>query len=245
MDFNDLFFRIFIPALFYTIILYLLIKIEKYPDPLPRSKYPRNELIEAVIYTLIVIICLTLKIFVLNPIFDFFYITLGLNTIIFLFMPLIYTHYKDHWTIKDLGINSKIKSWQVGVISIIIYTYVGLYNTLFIEISLFFLVFYFYSNAFLEEFLFRGVIQSKLERALGQKKAIIYQGLLFMLIHIPVNTFHLSLDGKLLMFFSRFGFQLINGIAFGLIYLKTRNIWVPIVCHYLNNWFGAIITHFL
>ncbi|MFW9970444.1 MAG: type II CAAX prenyl endopeptidase Rce1 family protein [Candidatus Odinarchaeota archaeon] len=34
---------------------------------------------------------------------------------------------------------------------------------------------YLYSNAFLEEFLFRGVIQSKLEKTLGQRKAIIYQ----------------------------------------------------------------------
>ncbi len=233
------------PALFFILFLSLLIKLGKYPAPLPRSKNPRNELIEAGIYTLIVIIYLILNIFVLNPISDFFYITLGLSTIIYLFAPLIYTHYKDHWTIKDLGINSKVKSWRVVVVSIIIYTYIGFLNTFRTEISLYLLLILFYSNIFLEEFLFRGIIQSKLERALGQKKAIIYQGLLFMLIHIPVNTFQFSLDGKFLRFFSQFGFQLINGIAFGLIYLKTRNIWVPIICHYLNNWLGAIITLFL
>ncbi|MFX0042973.1 MAG: lysostaphin resistance A-like protein [Candidatus Hodarchaeota archaeon] len=245
MDINDLILRIFIPAIPHIILLYLLLKTGKNPDPLPRSKCPKYELIEAGIYTLIVIICLALNIFVLKPIFDSIYITLGLNSITFLFVPLIYTHYKNHWTIKDLGINSKIKSWQVAVFSIIINVYIGFYNSLFIEISLFVLVIFFYSNAFLEEFLFRGVIQSKLERALGQKKAIIFQGLLFMLIHIPVNTFQFFLDVNYLLFFSRFGFQLINGFAFGLIYLKTRNIWMPIICHYLNNWLGAIITLFL
>ncbi|MFX1477160.1 MAG: type II CAAX prenyl endopeptidase Rce1 family protein [Promethearchaeota archaeon] len=39
--------------------------------------------------------------------------------------------------------------------------------------------------------------------------------------------------------------QLLMGISFGLIYLKTRNLWVSVICHYLGNWLRAIIILFL
>lgn len=245
MDFNYLFLFILIPALVHILLLNFLVKCGKYPSILPRSENPRKEYIEAVIYTLIVILYLAINIFVLYGFSDSFYIALGFSTVIFLLIPLIYVLYRDHWTSKDLGISYKVKSRWVVIASIIIYTYFGFTNTLTAEISWYLLLIYFYSNAFLEEFLFRGVIQSKLERAIGQKKAIIFQALLFMSIHIPVNSFHFFLDSDFIRLFSAFGFQLINGIIFGMIFLKTRNIWISVICHYLSNWFGAIITLFL
>lgn len=245
MDFNYLFLFIIIPALVHILLLKSLRNLGEYPLPLPRSENPRKEVIEAVIYTLIVILYLTINIFVLYRFSDSFYIALGFSTIIYLLIPLMYAHYRDHWTSKDLGISSKVKSRWVVIVCIIFYIFFGFKNTLTVEISWYLLLIYYYSNAFLEEFLFRGVIQSKLERAIGQKKAIIFQGFLFMSIHIPVNIFHFFLDGNSLRFISAFGFQLINGIIFGLIFLKTRNIWISVICHYLNNWFGAIITLFL
>ena len=244
MNFNYFYFIIFIPALFHILILLLLNRLGKYPVPLSNSENPRKEIIEVVMYTLIVILYLTVDIFILSRLNDFFFI-LGFSTVIFLLIPLIYVLYRDHWTSKDLGISYKVKSRWVVIASIIIYTYFGFTNTLTAEISWHLLLIYFYSNAFLEEFLFRGVIQSKLERAIGQKKAIIFQALLFISIHIPVNSFHFFLDGDFIRLFSAFGFQLINGIIFGMIFLKTRNIWISVICHYLSNWFGAIITLFL
>ena len=236
---------IFIPALFLILLLILLKEIGKYPTPLPRSNDPRKECIEAVLYTLIVILYLTVNIFVLGRLNNSFYIVMGFSTIIYLIIPLIYVRYRYNWTSKELGITSNVKSRWVVIVSIITYTYIGSRNTLTFEISCYLLVIYFYSNAFLEEFLFRGVIQSKLERAIGQKKALYYQGFLFMSIHLPVNSFQFFLDGNIVRYISVFGFQLINGIIFGLIFLKTRNIWISVICHYLNNWLGAIITLFL
>ena len=244
-DFNYFFLYIIIPALVHFLLLKSLNELGKYPAPLLRSKNPRKEVIEVVIYTLIVISYLTINIFVLNRFRDSFYIALGFSTIIYLLIPLTYARYKDHWTSKDLSITSKVKSRWIVIVSIIFHIFFGFKNTLTAEISWYLLLIYFYSNAFLEEFLFRGVIQTKLERAIGQKKPIIYQGFLFMSIHIPVNSFQFFLDGNSLRFISAFGFQLINGIIFGLIFLKTRNIWISVICHYLNNWFGAIITLFL
>ncbi|MHA1192743.1 MAG: lysostaphin resistance A-like protein [Promethearchaeota archaeon] len=226
------------------VFLYYSNKFEKNPTPLPRSAKPKIDLIETGILTLIVIIHLTLDNFKLYQNFNM-YLSLGLNTIIFFLTPLLYTHYKDRWTFNDLGITSKVESWRFALLWFSLYVLIGSRNTFGVVVSWYQLLIFLYSNAFLEEFLFRAIIQSKLERALGQKKAIIYQGFIFMIIHIPVNAVQLSLNGDLFRFFSQFGLQLLNGIIFGVIFLKTRNIWMSIICHYLNNWLGAIITLFL
>jgi len=233
------------PVLFHILLIFLIKGVGEYPAPLPHSENPRKEYIETVIYTLIVIFYLVVNIFVLNRFTDSICITLCFSTIIYLLIPLAYVRYRDHWTSEDLGFTSKVKSLWVVIVSLIFYTILGFKNTLTFEISWHILLISFYSNAFLEEFLFRGIIQSKLERAFGQKKALIFQAFLFMSIHIPVNSFNFLLDGNFTRLFSAFGLQLINGIIFGLIFLKTRNIWISVICHYLNNWLGAIITLFL
>jgi len=242
---NDLLFRFFISTVVFFLLLFVLNKLGKNPAPLPRSENPRKEKIEAGTFTLIAIFYFFLSIFILSPLVYSFYIQLGISTIILLLIPLIYTRYRDNWTIKDYGINSKIRNWWVVFFSILIFLYKGCLNTLTEDISWYLLIIFFYSNVFLEEFLFRGVIQSKLERALGQNKTIFYQGILFMLIHTPKYIFDLSVNGNYLWFILKFGLQLFNGIIFGLIYMKTRNIWISVICHYLNNWFGSIIIQFL
>ena len=243
--FIEIYLTIATPTIFFSATLLLIIILGEYPTPLPSSEKPKKLLLEVGVYTLIIILFLTLNIFVLNPIGVPFYILLVLSTIMFLLIPLIYTRYKDHWTSKDLGINFKVKSRGVVIVGLIAYTWFGFLNSFALDISWYLLLIFFYSNAFLEEFLFRGIIQTKLERALGQKKAIIYQGLLFMLFHIPVNIFEFSLTGNVIRFISNFEFQLFNGVILGLIYMKTRNIWMSVTCHYLYNWFGAIVSLFL
>lgn len=245
MDFYYILSTIILPALVQIGFFYFFTRHEKYPTPLPTSQNPKKEYLEAVIYTLIAILYYTIDIFVLSRFNNSLCITLIFSTIIFLLIPLILARYRDHWTSEDLGITSKVKSRWMVIVGISFYTIFGIKNTFGAEIPWYLLLIYFYSNAFLEEFLFRGVIQSKLERAIGQKKAIIFQGILFMSVHIPVNSFNFFLDGNSLRFISAFGFQLINGFIFGLIFMKTRNIWISVLCHYLNNWLGAIITLFL
>ncbi|MHA1671129.1 MAG: CPBP family intramembrane glutamic endopeptidase [Promethearchaeota archaeon] len=137
---------------------------------------------------------LTLYIFILSPIFidligDSNFISLGLGTIIYL-IPLIYVRKRDQWTSKDLGSKSEVKSWAVVISSISMYVLFGIYNFFRrapMEVYWYYLFLFFYSVAFLEEYLFRGIMQTKLEQALGQRKAVLYQAFLFILIHIPGN----------------------------------------------------------
>lgn len=226
-------------CILFIAILIIFGIVGKNPAPPLRSEKPMKELIEVGVFILIVALYLTLKIFVLNPIGFSFFILIGMSTIIFLIIPLMYTRYRDQWTWKDFGINSKVKNWYVVIASITYFTLLGFRNI--VDTSWFFLIIYFYSNVFLEEFLFRGVIQSKIEKALGQNKAVFLQGVLFTLIHAPKYIQEFSVEGDFAWFFSRFILQFFNGYLFGLIYLKTRNLWISVICHYLNNYIGVII----
>ncbi len=91
---------------------------------------------------------------------------------------------------------------------------------------------------FIEEFLYRGVIQSKLERALGQKKGWFYGGIIFGLAHIPANFFApfwatgtVDIVAGLLML----GVQIVNGWWFGIAYTKTRSLIPGIIMHYIAD----------
>ncbi|MBN2149287.1 MAG: CPBP family intramembrane metalloprotease [Anaerolineales bacterium] len=100
----------------------------------------------------------------------------------------------------------------------------------------------FYNNAFLEEFYHRGVIQSLLERLLGQRLAILCGGILFGLTHIALDYSALGQTGGILAICSALLLQTMAGWLFGLIYLKTRSLWPGIICHYLANWLPSILV---
>lgn len=75
--------------------------------------------------------------------------------------------------------------------------------------------------AFFEELLFRGVMQQMLEQwSKSGWLAILITGFLF-------SAFHLSYYG----FLPRFGL----GIVLGLIFFYTRNMWLNVLLHFLNN----------
>jgi membrane protease YdiL (CAAX protease family) len=87
--------------------------------------------------------------------------------------------------------------------------------------------------AFIEEFFFRGIIQGRLERVIGQNKAWIYGGILFGLIHLPFNYIVGGMDlvTGLFMFVG----QVISGWIFGILYMKTRSIWPGVLVHFITD----------
>ena len=102
----------------------------------------------------------------------------------------------------------------------------------------------FYSNAFLEEFAFRGVIQSLLERSLGQGKAILCGGILFGLTHIGLDVSTLAEAGGVPAVLSALVLQTQAGWLLGIIFMKTRSLWSGIICHYLANWLSSLFILF-
>lgn len=70
-----------------------------------------------------------------------------------------------------------------------------------------------------EEVLFRGVFLNKLAVRFGIKKGILFSSIIFMVFHI--NSLFIP--------------QLIAGLLFGIIYIKTKQLIYPILAHSLNN----------
>jgi membrane protease YdiL (CAAX protease family) len=84
--------------------------------------------------------------------------------------------------------------------------------------------------AIAEEVLFRGVIQNTLERWAGSGLvAVLITSLLFSALHLQFFTF-----------FPRF----LLGIVFGLLYMWSRTIWLPVIAHFGNNIVPVVWSYF-
>jgi uncharacterized protein len=68
-----------------------------------------------------------------------------------------------------------------------------------------------------EEFLFRGIILQRWAEKWGVSVALIATSFLFGLLHF--NIFGASMFGLIM----------------GLLYIQTKTLWIPIICHFLNN----------
>lgn len=104
----------------------------------------------------------------------------------------------------------------------------------------FFLV---YIAFFGEEYGWRYFLQPLLQKRFGLKGGVVLLGLLWGIWHLPINLFYYADSSSVLQ--SVVG-QLITcvtmGIFFGYAYLKTQNIWVPVILHFLNNNLVPVFT---
>lgn len=76
----------------------------------------------------------------------------------------------------------------------------------------------------MEEFAFRGVLFSALQKQ-GTAFAVVASALVFSLVHMD---------------FSNVIFAFISGLVFGFLYARTRNLWITICIHALNNGIAVI-----
>lgn len=84
---------------------------------------------------------------------------------------------------------------------------------------IFYVIFLAIFPAFFEDVLFRGVIQSGLEKQ-GKTKAVLLSALIFMLMHgLADQTVH----------------QFLLGIILGYVYIASGSILIPVLIHFFNN----------
>ena len=167
-----------------------------------------------------------------------------------LVLPLAYVIVVQKWTLRDLGLVLP-RSWPMVVFALALFALGEILPLMggggrdplawsFIAIAV-------YQPAFIEEFVFRVIIQGKLERALGQTRVWFYIGTLFGLIHVPVDFFgkqfvdHGSdyVQASVLLLS-----QIIFGWIFGIIYSKTRSILPSMAAHFMIDFrLGSIVLH--
>jgi uncharacterized protein len=75
-----------------------------------------------------------------------------------------------------------------------------------------------------EEFLFRGIILNRWSQKWGMAKSLLTSSLFFGFLH--ANPVGLSMFG----------------LVMGLLYLRTQTLWIPVICHTLNNLVVFLVT---
>lgn len=100
------------------------------------------------------------------------------------------------------------------------------------------------SVGFFEEILFRGIILLFLIQRLQHVKygmiyAIVISSMLFGMLHI-INLFDgASLSDTLL----QVGYSFLVGMMWAVMYLRTKHLWITMLCHATFNFFGQVMFY--
>ena len=225
------------------IVALLHFKMSKYPEPLPLEENKRKGIWETLIIWALSVIVLTVIIFsdfaekMAAPTPGILLQFILITAVPYILIPVLYLRLVKKWTLQDFGFRKPVpNSRAVIIFGVIIFAIAGalpLLNSGFTPIPVLMLIFSLYQPAFIEEFFFRGIIQGRLERVIGQNKAWIYGGILFGLAHFLFNYFVTGLD-LVSGIFMLIG-QIIAGWIFGIIYMKTRSLWPGIFVHYITD----------
>ncbi len=85
------------------------------------------------------------------------------------------------------------------------------------------------AGAMTEEIVFRGLLQRALEGYIGAKPAVYVQAIIFHLVHVYgyQNQY--------------IGLHVFSGVAFGIAFMRTRSLLLPVLLHAALNMLGAIV----
>ena len=174
---------------------------------------------------------------------------LPIHFFIILVIPIIFEILVHKRSLRDLGIVGYAK--KAWLPSLILVVFSILWGILKLVVgypggasSIIRLIFLFLTPAVIEEWEFRSFYQTKLERTTNQKTALLIQGIMFGVMHIPNDFFGYfwQMGGRdplysvLVM-----TLQIVLGWIFGIVFLKTRTIWPIIISHYLLDFLNIII----
>ncbi len=93
-----------------------------------------------------------------------------------------------------------------------------------------------------EEYGWRYFLQPVMQNRFGKRAGVIVLGLVWAVWHINVDFMYYTNGYGPQAFACQIVTCLAVGIFFGYAYMKTGNIWVPIIMHYLNNNLVALFS---
>lgn len=87
-----------------------------------------------------------------------------------------------------------------------------------------------------EEYGWRYYLQSLLQKRFGLRKGVLLLGVIWGLWHLPLDFFYYTTpDMGVIYVASQIVTCVFIGIFLAYVYMKTRNIWVAVAVHYMNN----------
>lgn len=164
---------------------------------------------------------------------------------------------------RAYGLNSN--QWNTSVLMILLF--IGLYLLRFVVISalggqlsefgkimvnpttwiMFFTVlvnFFLAVVAFFgEEYGWRYYLQPLFQKRFGLKGGVILLGCVWAVWHLPIDFFYYTTpDMGLAALVSQFITCITIGLFMAYAYMKTQNIWVPVIIHFLNNNMAVVFS---
>lgn len=86
-----------------------------------------------------------------------------------------------------------------------------------------------------EEYGWRYFLQGVLGKRFGMRAGVLILGAAWSLWHLPVDIFYYTKDSVPQMIVAQLVSCVSGAVIIGYAYLKTNNIWVPVVLHFINN----------
>jgi len=99
-----------------------------------------------------------------------------------------------------------------------------------------------YIAFFGEEYGWRFYFQPYLQNRFGMRAGIFVLGVVWGLWHLPIDLFYYTQTTPIQMAVAQIVTCISISIFFGYAYLKTENIWVPVIMHFMNNNLIPIIS---
>ncbi len=136
---------------------------------------------------------------------------------------------------RELGLRASWRDWMPALVPIAALIFFGLQNNKPQEWWEN-LVYFYFAAGLPEEFLFRGLLQTRLEAFLKNPIWGLYlASFVFGASHLPINLSNASANNWLSAFESAFTFQLSIGFALGFAFQRARNVLPLTVIHTLIN----------
>lgn len=112
------------------------------------------------------------------------------------------------------------------------------YGTLLLVAVSFFLS---YQIFFGEEYGWRYFLQPRMQARFGKRGGVILLGLVWGLWHLPLNLFYYAPDTPLQSIAAQVGCCICYAVVIAWGYLKTGNLWVAVIMHFINNNLGLVL----
>ena len=93
-----------------------------------------------------------------------------------------------------------------------------------------------------EEYGWRYYLQPLLQKKYGVQRGTLILGALWGIWHFPLDFFYYSTETGFPMAAAQMVTCIFLAIFFAWAYMKTQNIWVPVILHFLNNNLSAILS---
>ena len=103
---------------------------------------------------------------------------------------------------------------------------------------------YYIGVAVMEELYLRGLLQNLIEKCFGSKKGASWYAILIASVLFGIGHIFGALGQPAATIICKVIWNIGLGIYFGTVYVKTRNLWVPIILHFIVNVGTAILFCF-